>query len=899
MEFAGLNTLSGISPYLRLSVTKAFYHCLGPGDPRAFLCFPLLLLKNSLYFYVNGTCMKPRKLLFSAVLLFCSSVGRAQHLIYTIAGPNTQIPLSTVMDLEMDKSGNLYYCEWGSGFIKRISAQNSTVSFFSNGYTYTDITLDSNENIFAANYNSEWIKQIDFDDQTFMGNIWSTNVWLQHWDEVTVDNHGNLYAVSINNGPMWRRDAQTLAVQSIGTGRLPTKDLLGNVYFVDSNKLKKIDQVTQQISVIAGTGNVGPAGDGGPAINADFTAMYAIAPDPFGNIFVYESERIRKIDLNGIITTYAGVIGGGLTSEGVPALSASLSSTSGGRAMAIDFYGNLYYTSDMSTIRKIMGDAPAVTQKSANFSISVYNQCNTTNFVATNPVYNSNYSIKTYYGDGNTSSQALYSNNGTGYLLFNHAFPLSGRYKLKHVLLNSGASIDSIEYEHDYDLCKSISIQYYYDEDSNCVYDSQVEEAIGQPILIQVDSNSIAIDTLSCISGFTYNAYGDPGDTYTFNVINMPADLQSGCPPQISMVSSPIYTNAYQFGLQCNGSTGFDLGINTHQRCRPISSTTDIIVNKSYCNSVNSQLTMTFSSKYVFSGSSPAPTSQSGNTITWDLTPSSFRHNFLHIAVDLDDNGQMLAIGDTVQTTFSIIPTTGDINTANNIIIRCDTVRGPSDPNAVYVSPEGCVEGNTELEYTVTFENMGNDTAHNIYVMDTISAGVDMSSFRIITSSHLMNVTKVKNGGYYILKFDFPDIKLPDSSSPARHGFVSYTVKTASDWSNGSIVTNKAGIYFDYMPAVLTNVAETENCIPVSTGNVSKQSAGIVLYPNPATNELTIQTTKQYSSFTITNSIGQTMMNGELNNKASTLNIKSLPPGLYYISLEGKSGVETRRFVKI
>ena len=162
-----------------------------------------------------------------------------------------------------------------------------------------------------------------------------------------------------------------------------------------------------------------------------------------------------------------------------------------------------------------------------------------------------------------------------------------------------------------------------------------------------------------------------------------------------------------------------------------------------------------------------------------------------------------------------------------------------------------------------------------------------------------MNVTKVKNGGYYILKFDFPDIKLPDSSSPARHGFVSYTVKTASDWSNGSIVTNKAGIYFDYMPAVLTNVAETENCIPVSTGNVSKQSAGIVLYPNPATNELTIQTTKQYSSFTITNSIGQTMMNGELNNKASTLNIKSLPPGLYYISLEGKSGVETRRFVKI
>ena len=69
MEFAGLNTLSGISPYLRLSVTKAFYHCLGPGDPRAFLCF-LLLLKNSLYFYVNNT-LPDETCKFSFVLIHC------------------------------------------------------------------------------------------------------------------------------------------------------------------------------------------------------------------------------------------------------------------------------------------------------------------------------------------------------------------------------------------------------------------------------------------------------------------------------------------------------------------------------------------------------------------------------------------------------------------------------------------------------------------------------------------------------------------------------------------------------------------------------------------------------------------------------------------------------------
>jgi len=267
--------------------------------------------------------------------------------------------------------------------------------------------------------------------------------------------------------------------------------------------------------------------------------------------------------------------------------------------------------------------------------------------------------------------------------------------------------------------------------------------------------------------------------------------------------------------------------------------------------------------------------------------------------VRLNYNGQILTPGDTVQTVFTLTPTIGDVNIVNNIVIRHDTVTGPYDPNAVYVSPDGCVEPGKALQYSITFENMGNAPAQDIYILDTLSSGLDMNSFKLIGASHLMHVEKMANNGFNVLKFEFKGINLPDSSSPDRHGMVRYTIDMDANSTIGSIITNKAGIFFDYMPPVLTNVAMTEACLTLNISNIDPSGTNIFIYPNPATDELTIKTEEQYHSYSISNSLGQRMQYAVLSSKETRVNIKSLPPGLYYLNLEGEGGTEVRKFVKM
>jgi hypothetical protein len=70
--------------------------------------------------------------------------------------------------------------------------------------------------------------------------------------------------------------------------------------------------------------------------------------------------------------------------------------------------------------------------------------------------------------------------------------------------------------------------------------------------------------------------------------------------------------------------------------------------------------------------------------------------------------------------------------------------------------------------------------------------------------------------------------------------------------------------------------------------------------PNPAANELNINITAgSYTSFIITNCLGQVVMQQPLNSAATKVNIQPLASGMYYITLLGDASVVTRRFVKM
>ena len=107
-------------------------------------------------------------------------------------------------------------------------------------------------------------------------------------------------------------------------------DGAGNLFIVDTynNRIRKVTPAGI-ISTVAGNGNHGYSGDGGPAISAEINLPYGVAVDVAGNLFIADTgnQRIRKVTPAGIITTIAGNGNEGYSGDGGPAARAQ-SSTS-------------------------------------------------------------------------------------------------------------------------------------------------------------------------------------------------------------------------------------------------------------------------------------------------------------------------------------------------------------------------------------------------------------------------------------------------------------------------------------------------------------------------------------------------------------------------------------------
>jgi subtilisin family serine protease len=110
-----------------------------------------------------------------------------------------------------------------------------------------------------------------------------------------------------------------------------------------------------KIFTVAGNGQNGNAGDGGPAISAQVGAPFGVAVDEGGNIFIADDNGlIRKVNTDGIITTVAGGGNGLVAEDGKPATSSQLKLPWG---VAVDSKGNIYIAeAETHRIRKVGPD---------------------------------------------------------------------------------------------------------------------------------------------------------------------------------------------------------------------------------------------------------------------------------------------------------------------------------------------------------------------------------------------------------------------------------------------------------------------------------------------------------------------------------------------------------------
>jgi sugar lactone lactonase YvrE len=181
---------------------------------------------------------------------------------------------------------------------------------------------------------------------------------------VDADAAGNLFVVEYTNR-LWRIDPAGVIHAVAGDGQKgdrgdggPAADArlnvphavavhrpTGDVYVADTGnfRVRRIDAKTGVISTFAGTGTKGAAGDGGPAKDATFGGLYCLAFDPgFTKLVVtdLDHKQVRSIDLaSGVVTRVAGNGQSGVPADGADAESSPLVDP---RAACPDAAGNVY-----------------------------------------------------------------------------------------------------------------------------------------------------------------------------------------------------------------------------------------------------------------------------------------------------------------------------------------------------------------------------------------------------------------------------------------------------------------------------------------------------------------------------------------------------------------------------
>lgn len=141
--------------------------------------------------------------------------------------------------------------------------------------------------------------------------------------------------------------------------------------------------------------------------------------------------------------------------------------------------------------------------------------------------------------------------------------------------------------------------------------------------------------------------------------------------------------------------------------------------------------------------------------------------------------------------------------------IDCQESIGSWDPNDKRGFPKGIgmdqiIYADTDLEYHIRFQNTGTDIAFNVVIRDTISEYLDIETLRPGASSHPYQWQLMNDN---MIKFSFDNIMLPDSNANevASHGFVKFKIKQKDNNPLGTVIENKAAIYFDFNAPVITN----------------------------------------------------------------------------------------------
>lgn len=438
------------------------------------------------------------------------------------------------------------------------------------------------------------------------------------------------------------------------------------------------------------------------------------------------------------------------------------------------------------------------------------------------------------------------------------------------------------------------------------------------------------VSNISCSGNGTVTAFasgGTPPYLYSWQNMSNPSDsaqviTDAGIYTCLVQDAAGIISSASLLIDGPASSNGFDLKANLTAGSFRTGFNNTIVLTalNDGCIPTSGQLICVMDSLVHFNSAVPTPSYQNNDTLIWDFSNLTYDSGYL-IPVINSTVSTTAQIGDTVSIHLLITPASGDMDTTNNSRDYFFPVINGYDPNIKSVYPvgkcdEGYIENRQKLTYTVQFQNTGNSEAINIVVVDSLDEDLDVNSLHIVGNSHEIWVEVVQNN---TVKFHFDLINLPDSSTNevASHGYLTFEINPVSDTlSHNTIISNKAEIYFDFNPAIVTNSCNNTiydgnlndlECDPGNNLAVEELSEenNFYFYPNPTSDRIRIKTNSKQEEMIL---IVLTDLSGKEVNRAVKdpdndleVDLTSLETGTYLLIMRSVSGelVNSSRIVKI